>query len=94
MTRWQMMVIYPGCILAALVMVLWLPIAIVVGSQRSIRILIASDRLANAVFGGSDKETISSRAYRGTLEGSRGWCLLCRLLDYIEKDHCRISDGN
>jgi hypothetical protein len=88
-----MLLIYPVCVLAALVMMIWLPVAIIVGSVRSVRIMLASDRLANAVFGGSDRETISSRSYRGQREGVRGWCLLCRLLDLVQKDHCRKADG-
>lgn len=91
--RFQMVLIYPVCVLAGIVMALWLPIAIFFGSDRAPRIMLAADRLANTVFGGSDRETISSRSYRGQREGVRGWCLLCRLLDYVEKDHCRKSDG-
>ena len=91
--RLQMFAIYPVCVLAALVMILWLPIAILIGSDRAPRIMIASDRLANAVFGGSDRETISSRSYRGAREGVKGWCLLCRLLNLVEADHCKKSDG-
>lgn len=57
-------------------------------TDRSWLVLQAYDRLANVAINGNGKETISSRANRGTLEGNKGWCLLCRLLDYIEKDHC------
>lgn len=91
--RWQMAAIYPLCIVAAILMILWLPVAILIGSSRAPRIMISADRLANAIFGGSDRETISSRSYRGQREGVRGWCLLCQLLDLVERDHCRKSDG-
>lgn len=91
--RWQMLAIYPVCVAAGLVMIIWLPVAILLGSRRAPRIMLASDRLANAVFGGSDRETISSRSYRGKNEGVRGWCLLCRLLDAIDKNHCEKSEG-
>lgn len=91
--RFQMLLLYPICMLAGLVMAVWLPIAILAGSRRAIPMMIAADRMANATFGGSDRETISSRAYRGTREGVRGWCLLCKLLDAIDRDHCKLSDG-
>ncbi len=67
--------------------------AIVTGSPRAWRIALAYDRVGNAATGGKDTETISSRAYRGELEDRPGWCLLCRLLDKIDKDHCKNSDG-
>lgn len=66
---------------------------ILVGSERGKRILLAYDRLGNAALGGDDRETISSRANRGRKEGARGWCLLCRLLDWLDKDHCEKSAG-
>ena len=88
-----MLAIYPVCVAAGLVMIIWLPVAILLGSSRAARIMLASDRLANSVFGGSDRETISSRSYRGQTEGVRGWCLLCRILDAIDKNHCKNSEG-
>lgn len=66
---------------------------ILTGSHRAWRIIISFDQLMNVATGGSEDETISSRAYRGMREGSRGWCLLCRFLDLIEKDHCQKSEG-
>lgn len=92
--RFQMLLIYPVCVAGALVMIFWLPIAIVIGSPRSIRIMLGADRLANTVFGGSDRETISSRAYRGSQEGKRVWCVLCKILHAIQKDHCKLSEGS
>jgi hypothetical protein len=93
MNRLQMLLVYPVCVAGALVTVFWMPIAILIGSPRSYRIILASDRLANATFGGSDRETISSRAYRGSQEGKRIWCLLCKLLHKVQADHCKLSDG-
>lgn len=62
-------------------------------SQRAWHILIAMDQLANATTGGSEDETISSRAGRLKREG-RGWaCILCRFLNWLEKDHCEKSIG-
>jgi hypothetical protein len=68
-------------------------IAIVLGSRRARNTMVASDRLLNAATGGRDTETMSSRAYRGTLEGEKHWCMLCRILDFFQKDHCEKSKG-
>lgn len=93
MHRLYMALIYPVVVAACLLAIVWLPIAICFKSQRTMKIMVAADRMANATFGGSDKETISSRAYRESLKGERGWCLLCKLLHLIEKDHCKLSEG-
>lgn len=62
-------------------------------SPRAWHIAIALDQLANATTGGNEDETISSRAGRLQREG-RGWaCVLCRLLDWLQKDHCSKSIG-
>ncbi|AXA94793.1 hypothetical protein DPH57_18575 [Massilia sp. YMA4] len=57
------------------------------GSDRYWRIARGYDRMGNAVTGGLDTETVSSRA------GRRWGCVLCRILDWIEKDYCRKSEG-
>ena len=54
-------------------------------------VLIAVDQLGNTLLGGSPVETISSRAARGTRAGSRGWCLLCKLLAKFQSHHCRLA---
>lgn len=57
--------------------------------------LVALDELLNALFGGSPKETISSRSARARNDGNIIGCLLCKILSIIfthifgEKlDHC------
>ncbi len=55
------------------------------------RIAIALDQLLNALFAGSEDETISSRAYKASLGGKRWGCLLCRFLNWLDKDHCKNS---
>lgn len=92
-TRIQMVFIYPFIILACLLTILWLPVAILLGSDRAPRIMLAADRMTNTVFGGQAKETISSRSYRGQREGVKVWCILCKILEVVEKDHCKKSDG-
>ena len=53
-----------------------------------LNLLISADQFWNTVFHGNPDETISSRAGRAARRGKPWGCLLCRLLDLIDKDHC------
>lgn len=80
-----------GCLVSAL----WMVACILFSptSPRAVRIAIAYDQLGNTMTGGNEDETISSRAGRLRKEG-RGWaCVLCKLLDWLKKDHCEKSIG-
>lgn len=92
MTRLSLFAILLLCQVAHTISSLWMLAAIIVGSPRAKRLALAYDRLGNVATGGAGEETISSRASRGTREGVRGWCLLCRLLDRIDADHCKRSE--
>lgn len=50
--------------------------------------LIALDQTVNALLGGDPDETISSRAGKAQGEGKRWACVLCRLLNVFDRDHC------
>lgn len=79
---------------ATVIAALWLVACILFApnGDRAWRIVIALDQLGNATTGGKDGETISSRA--GRLQNERGWaCTLCRVLDWLQKDHCKNSIG-
>jgi hypothetical protein len=81
------------CQLAHLLASGWMLLAVLGGSQRAWTIAIGYDQLANAATGGNVDETISSRASRARKE-KRAWgCILCRVLDWIDKDHCTESEG-
>lgn len=67
--------------------------AIAMNPDRALRIAIGTDQLVNAAGNGSEDETISSRADRAREEGRRWGCVLCGLLDWIEKDHCKNARG-
>jgi hypothetical protein len=56
-----------------------------------LRILISIDQLANTILGGNEDETISSRAAKAKLQGKRWGCVLCKMLDKIDKNHCDKS---
>lgn len=54
-------------------------------------LLISADQFFNTVFGGNPDETISSRAAKAKLQGERWGCVLCKLLDKFDKNHCDKS---
>lgn len=93
MSRWSLLALWFVAQAAHVVASLRMAGFIVVGSERGLRILLAYDRLGNVATGGEDEETLSSRANRGRLAGIRRWCLLCRILDWFDKDHCQKSAG-
>lgn len=76
------------CIFASFLAIPRMTYAIFTNRDRAWAIAKAYDRLGNAVLNGSDSEFISTRAYRGSIEGKRSWCLLCKLLDLIDENHC------
>lgn len=54
-------------------------------------LLIALDQLLNTLLVGNPDETLSSRAYKASLKGKAWGCILCKLLDKIDKNHCAES---
>lgn len=82
------------CQLAAILAPLRAVWALVSGNQVAAwEIFKAYDRLGNATLNGSSTETISSRAARARKEKRRWGCVLCSILDVIQKDHCKNSEG-
>jgi hypothetical protein len=75
---------------ATLARMLW---CVLTNPDKAVYIAIAIDRAGNAAANGDHSETISSRANRARAEGRRWACVLCRILDWIKKDHCRDSAG-
>lgn len=91
--RLGMIAILLICQLAHIVASLWMLLAALAGSKRAWTIAIGYDQLANAATGGSEDETISSRANRARKERKAWACILCRILDWIDPDHCSKSEG-
>jgi hypothetical protein len=52
-------------------------------------LLIALDQLVNALLGGYPDETVSLRAERARRGEKRWGCALCRVLDWIDPEHCK-----
>lgn len=67
---------------------------LVFSRRRFWRVMLAHDQAANAAFGGSEDETISSRAGRAARRGDRWGCVLCKLLDRVDPGHCEKSIGS
>ena len=66
--------------------------AIVFAPSHAWTLAVSADQLANAAFNGNPDETISSRA--GRHKADEKWaCMLCWLLDKLDKDHCNKSIG-
>ena len=86
--RLSMLVVWGLCQIAAVIASLWMLAAALTGSRRAWTLAVAHDQLANAAFGGHEDETLSSRAGKAALEGKRWACVLCRLLDRLDPNHC------
>lgn len=54
-------------------------------------IAVAIDQLVNSVMRGDPDETISSRAAKARALGKKWGCYLCRVLDWLDPDHCKNS---
>jgi hypothetical protein len=53
--------------------------------------LISLDEFGNALTLGDRNETISSRAAKARNEGREWGCILCRVLDKIQANHCDMA---
>lgn len=61
--------------------------------NRAKEVLLRVDRTTNGCIGGDLDESISSRAYRAEQRGRRWGCVLCGILDWFDKWHCKKSAG-
>ena len=79
------------CALVALLGLGWMLLSVLFGSGRAWRLAVSFDQLANTAFGGNEDETISSRAAKAAREHRAWGCVLCKALDWFEKDHCELN---
>lgn len=89
--RIALVVFMPLCALAVLLAAVRYVWCIVTGSPQGSQLAIAFDRLGNTAINGDPDETISSRAARARLAKRRWGCILCRLLDSLDSNHCNKS---
>ncbi len=80
------------CIAASLYAAIRMAYCIFRNPQKAWVLGIAHDQLANAAANGNLDETISSRAHRN-IPYNKWACMLCKILDLIEKEHCKNSAG-
>ena len=69
----------------------WMLIAAFTGADRGWGIAKLYDFLGNVATGGEVGEYLSTRAYYAMQDKKKWGCVLCKLLDYVQKDHCLIS---
>lgn len=93
MTRASLLLLWLLCLLASIYAALRMLYAIGANPARAWVMAVAHDQLANAAANGDPDETISSRADRARGEGRHWGCVLCRLLDWIDPQHCQKSKG-
>lgn len=55
------------------------------------RVLLAIDELTNTVLDGQPGDSISHRTAVAASHGKRWGCILCRLFDLFEANHCAKS---
>jgi len=67
--------------------------AVFTAPATALRIAIGFDQLGNVALNGDPDETISSRAARARDEKRRWGCVLCKVLDWLDHDHCNKSRG-
>lgn len=93
MPRLVLILLVPLMVLAvpvALLRYLW---AVFTSPDRALRIAVGFDQLGNVALNGSEDETISSRAAGARDAGKRWGCVLCRVLGWLDKDHCDKARG-
>lgn len=90
-SRLYMLGVFLLCQAVNLIAAIWMLLAIISGSPRAWSLAKSYDQLGNAAFGGSEDELISSRAGKAKIRGVKWACILCKLLDKIERNHCENS---
>jgi hypothetical protein len=52
---------------------------------------VALDEFGNAITGGDPGETISSRSAKARNDGRVWGCILCKFLNWFQKNHCDLA---
>lgn len=89
--RLLLFLMFLPCLLCGLFAALRLAWLIAFAPASGHRVAVAFDQLANAAAGGAEDETISSRAAKAARKGRPWGCVLCKLLNYFDTDHCERS---
>ncbi|WP_054285752.1 hypothetical protein [Gulbenkiania mobilis] len=91
--KWRLILfgLWLASLLAVVMALVMSLMQLLVGNRRAVRVFVGADQTLNAALGGSEDETISSRAGKGAKRGVWRYCLLCRLLDLVDPGHCDRS---
>ena len=76
------------CLPLAALRMLW---AVIANPARALEQAKAFDKTGNALANGNPNEYISTRAYWAMKAGRRWGCVLCKILDAIDPNHCEKS---
>jgi hypothetical protein len=96
MNRLALIVLLPLLLSAVIWWIVKYTWSVVFSPNYAWTLAVSADQLANATFNGNPDETVSSRAYRHSQDNADRECWavwLCKLLNIVEKDHCKNSDG-
>lgn len=80
-----------ACLPLAALRMLW---AVFANPAKAFEQAKAFDLAGNVLLNGKLGEYISTRAYRAWKEGRRWGCVLCKLLDVVDPNHCEKSAKN
>lgn len=89
--RLALVAISPFVFLAALVAIAGFVITTVTTPKVAHNVAVGLDQSANAALHGDPDETISGRAGKARRQGVKWGCILCGILDRIDKNHCASS---
>ena len=93
MMRLRLLLVWALCVVASAYAGTRMLYLVARNPRKAWAMAVSHDQLANAATNGDMDETISSRANRARTKGRRWGCILCGLLDRIDKDHCTRSAG-
>lgn len=88
MRRLKLLLLWPLLLIGAIYFLLRYPFAVFLAPDKALRMATAMDEAANVAVNGYGDTTISARAARARNRGKRWGCVLCRLLDSVDADHC------
>lgn len=86
--RGLLLLLWPLLLIGAMYFLLRYPFAVCMAPNKALRMAVAMDETANVSLNGYGDTTISARAARARNAGRRWGCVLCRMLDVLDKGHC------
>lgn len=88
MNRLGLLLLYPLLVLALAFTALRYLAAVIKSPDKAWSIAFMIDETANVDANGRIDETISARAARARYRGKAWGCILCWILDRIQRNHC------